>query len=216
MADDAATPDPKVGGPTADWNSPEEEEQLNGPITEGIESEGADSAEESTQARPAKRPVSVERLALVAGLVAVVVLTGLVGWLGFRAYEGHIAEAKRNLFLQVARQCAVNLSTVDYEHADADVQRILDSATGTFYDNFSHRSKAFVDNVKQAHSKLVGTVAEAGLESQAGDEGHVLVAVTVTSSNPGTGEEQPQNWRMRITVQQMGDGAKVSNIAFVL
>jgi Mce-associated membrane protein len=209
MADDAATPDPQMSGSTADGTSPEQE--LNGSSTD----EGADAAAESTHAAPAKHPIPVERSALVAGLVAVVVLTGLVGWLGFRAYQSHTAEAERNLFVQVARQCAVNLSTVDYEHADADVQRVLDSATGTFYNNFSHRSKAFVDNVKQARSKLVGTVTEAGLESRAADKGQVLVTVNVKTSNPGAVEEQPQAWRMRITVQKMGDEAKVSNVAFV-
>lgn len=211
MADDAGTPDPDASGSTADGTSPEAD--LTGSVTASAEGGRADAAGNGTQVAPAERPV--ERWALVAGLIAVVVLAGLVGWLGFRAYEGHTAEAKRNLFLHAARQCAVNLSTVDYEHADADVQRILDSATGTFYDNFSHRSKAFADSVKRARSKLVGTVAEAGVESQAGDQGKVLVAVTVKSSNPGAPEEQPQAWRMLITVQKMGNGAKVSNVAFV-
>jgi len=199
MADDAATPDLEGRGSTADDS----------------ERESADAPEKSTQAALAKHPIPVERLALVAGLAAVVVLAGLVGWLGFRAYEGHTAEAKHNLFVQTARQCAVNLSTIDYEHADADVQRILDSATGTFYDNFSQRSKVYADNVKHARSKMVGTVAEAGLDSQAGDEGRVLVTVNVKTSNPGMVEEQLQAWRMRITVQKMGDEAKVSNVAFV-
>jgi Mce-associated membrane protein len=210
MADDAGTPDPDASESTTEGTSPAAEP--NGSITDRTEGERADAAK-GTQAAPAERPV--ERLALVAGQIAVVVLAGLVGWLGFSAHEGHTAEAERSLFLQVARQCAMNLSTIDYEHADADVQHILDSATDTFNHNFSHRLKAYADNIKQARSKLVGTVNEAGLEPQAGDQGQVLVAVTVKRSTPETGEEQPQFWRMRITVQKTGDRAKVSNVAFV-
>ena len=51
------------------------------------------------------------------------------------------------LFVQVARQGALNLTTIDCQSADADVQRILDSATGTFYDDFSKRSQPFIDVV---------------------------------------------------------------------
>jgi Mce-associated membrane protein len=51
-----------------------------------------------------------------------------------------------------------------------DVLRILDSATGTFYDDFSKCSQPFVHVVKQAQSKSVGTVTEAGIESETANE----------------------------------------------
>ena len=43
----------------------------------------------------------------------------------------------------------------------------------------------------------------------------MLVAVTVNTSNAGAPEQQPRAWRMRITVQKVGDEAKVSNVEFV-
>jgi Mce-associated membrane protein len=159
--------------------------------------------------------MSPVRLATILGLVAVVALAALTGWLGFRAYESRKAADERNLFLQVGRQGALNLTTIDWEHADSDVQRILDSATGSFYDDFQNRSAPFVQVVKQAKSKSVGSVNEAGVESESGDEAQVLVAVTVKTSNAGAAEQEPRSWRMRITVQKMGDQAKVSNVEFV-
>lgn len=155
------------------------------------------------------------RLALVIGLVAVMALGGLVGWLGYRAYQSHQAQQQRNLFVQVGRQVAVDLTTISYTEAEADVQRIMDSATGPFYDDFQRRSAAFVAVVKQAQSKSEGTVTEAGLESDNENEGRVLVAVTVRTSNAGAAEQQPRAWRMRIILQKVGDGAKVSNVEFV-
>ena len=165
--------------------------------------------------RPIQPPTQVERIALVAGLVAGVMLAGLVGWLGFRAYEAHNLEAQRNLFVQAARQGAANLLTVDYQHADADAQRILDSATGKFHDSFARRKQSYIDNAKRMRSKLVGTVTDAGLESRNGDQGRVLVAVTVKSSDPTQAQQEPQFWRIRITVKKMGDVAKVSDVVFV-
>jgi Mce-associated membrane protein len=178
------------------------------------DAEDAD-AEDAEEAAAAKPRMSHLKLATIAGLVLVVALAGLTGWLGFRAYKSHQADEQRKLFLQVGRQGALNLTTIDFQHADADVQRILDSATGTFYDDFQKRSQPFVEVVKQAQSKSVGTIAEAGLESESDNGAQVLVAVQVKTSNAGAPEQAPRAWRMRISVQKMGDEAKVSNVEFV-
>lgn len=142
-------------------------------------------------------------------------MAALTGWLSARGYQDHRADEQRTLFVQTARQGAVNLTTIDYEHADADVQRILDSATGSFHKTFAQGWRPLIDLVKRDRSKLVGTVTDIGLESQRGDTGQVLVAVIVKSSNPQHAQRQPQLWRMRITVQQEGDQGKLANVAFV-
>ncbi|ABK64493.1 hypothetical protein I549_4545 [Mycobacterium avium subsp. avium 2285 (R)] len=145
----------------------------------------------------------------------VVVLGGLTGWLAYRGYQSHQADEQRNMFVQVGRQGALNLTTIDWQHADKDVQRILDSATGTFYDDFQKRSGPFIEVVKKAQSKSEGKVTEAGLESRTENEGQVLVAVTVNTSNAGAPEQEPRSWRMRITVQKVNEEAKVSKVEFV-
>ena len=176
--------------------------------------EGDDVADEAAT-KPAKRRMSHLRLATIAGLIVVLALAGLTGWTGYRAYKGYEGEKQRELFLQVGRQGAINLTTIDWQNAEADVQRVLDSATGTFYDDFQNRSGPFVEVVKQAQSKSVGTIAEAGLESASNDEAKVLVAVTVNTSNLGAPQQEPRAWRMRLTVTKVGDDAKVSNVEFV-
>ncbi|ABK69424.1 Mce associated membrane protein [Mycobacterium avium subsp. hominissuis 101] len=164
---------------------------------------------------PAKKLRSPALLATVFGLVTVVGLAALGGWFGYQTYQSHQAQQQRELMVRIGRQGALNLTTIDWQHADADVQRILDSATGTFYDDFSHRSKPFIDVVKKAQSKSVGTITEAGLESQSGSEAQVLVAVSVKTSNLGAAEQDPRHWRMRVIVQKVGNDMKVSNVAFV-
>ncbi len=175
--------------------------------------EDADDA--SKDAAPPKKRVTPVRLAAALGLVTVVALAAVAGWFGYRGYQSRQAQQQRELLVQVGRQGALNLTTIDWRHADADVQRILDSATGPFYDDFSQRSKPFVDVVKKAQSTSVGTITDAGLESQSGDEAQVLVAVSVKTSNSGAAEQDPRHWRMRVTVQKVGGGAKVSNVGFV-
>jgi len=177
-----------------------------------VDDEGDDGSQD---AAPAEGPASHVRLATMVGLAVVLALVATVGWLGFRAYQSHQAQEQRQLFLQVGRQCALNLTTIDWQHADADVQRVLDSATGQFYDQFSKRKQPFIEVLKKAQSKSVGTVTEAGLESRSGDEAQVLVAVSVSTTDLGAAQEEPRHWRMRISVKKVGDDAKVSNVAFV-
>jgi Mce-associated membrane protein len=198
-----AEPAASAGDDTSDWGEGEADE--------------ADEAADYEEAASAKPRMSHVRLAVIAGLVLVVALAGLTGWLGFRAYQSHQSDEQQKRFLSVGRQGALNLTTIDWQHADADVKRILDSATGTFYDDFQKRSQPFVEVVKQAQSKSVGTIAEAGLEPQSStaNGAQVLVAVTVKTSNAGAPEQAPRAWRMRITVQKVGDEAKVANVEFV-
>lgn len=169
----------------------------------------------STDAAPAEPRKSRMRLVITAEMVTCIALAALAGWLGFRTYQSHQAQEQRALFVQVGRQGALNLTTIDWQRADTDVQRILDSATGKFYDDMSKRQGPFIDVVKKAQSRSVGTITEAGLESESGDDAQVLVAVSVQTSNLGATDQRPRAWRMRISVHKTGDEVKVSNVEFV-
>ena len=188
----------------------------NDDVTDGLEgANDADASDDEFDVISAEARRSPLRIAAALGMTVCVVMAGLVGWLGFRAYQSHRADEQRKVFLQVGRQAALNLTTIDFQEADTDVQRILDSATGTFHDDFEKRAQPFIDTVKQAQSKSVGTVIEAGLESESDNGAQVLVAIAVKTSNVGVAEERPRAWRMRISVQKVGDQAKVSNVEFV-
>jgi Mce-associated membrane protein len=183
--------------------------------TVSVSADDVDVEGKTEDAKSPRRQVSPVRLTTLVGLIVVLALGGAVGWLGFRTYQARHDQQQRELLLRVGRQGAVNLTTIDWQNVDHDIQRILDSATGPFYDDFSKRAQPFIDVVKKVQSKSVGTVTEAGLESVSGDEARVLVAVSVKTSNLGAQDQPPRAWRMRIDVQKVGDDAKVSNVLFV-
>jgi len=164
---------------------------------------------------PATRAPTRLRTALVASTLIVAALGGLAGFVGYGAYEARVAAHQRDLFLQVGHQAAVNLTTINYTEADADVARVLDSATGAFHDDFQKRSQPFIDVVKQAQSTSQGSVTAAGLESVEDNQAQVIVAVSVKTSNAGASDQQPRGWRMRLVVQRVGSTAKVSDVQFI-
>lgn len=164
---------------------------------------------------PAKPSMSAPRRMLLFGLVVVVALAVLLCCWGFRVQRARHAQDQRGHFLQAARQCALNLTTIDWRNAEADVRRILDGATGEFYNDFAQRSQPFVEVLRQAKASTVGTITEAGLQTQTADTAQALVAVSVQTSNAGEADPVPRAWRMRITVQRVGDRVKVSDVGFV-
>ncbi|OSC32282.1 mammalian cell entry protein [Mycobacterium vulneris] len=176
----------------------------------GLPADDADTPELPKPHAPAPT-----RRAVVLIVAIVVALAGLVGWLGFRARQSQETQTQQNQFLQAAKQGAVNLTTIDWHHPEADVQRILDAATGQFYDDFAQRSKPFIDVVKQVQATTVGTITAAGLESQTRDTAQVLVAASVQTSDASAPTQVPRAWRMRVFVQKIDGRIKVSNVEFV-
>jgi Mce-associated membrane protein len=173
------------------------------------------SASHPALPRRGSRRGSALRFALLTSTVVVVVLGGLTGFVWFGAHRTAVAAQQREVFLQAGRQAAIDLTTISYSRAEADVARILDSATGSFHDDFQKRSQPFIDVVKKAQSDSQGSVTAAGVESVEGDKASVIVAVSVKTSNAGVPEQQPRGWRMRLDVEKVGDSAKVSDVAFV-
>jgi Mce-associated membrane protein len=139
----------------------------------------------------------------------------VTAWLGYQAHQAHRVQQQRDLFISTARQAALNLTTISYTEADADVARILQSATGSFREDFQQRSQLFTDVVKHAQSTSVGTIIESGLESVDGDRAQVLVAASVKTSTPTSPTQENRSWRMRLTIATTEGAPKVANVQFV-
>ena len=215
---DRGTADGVAGGDSAVTGAdPGDRPSADAPEPTGPDVDDAELADPAGEVGEhiAARPVTGLRLALAASLLTVAILGGLVSYLGYHGYQTRVADRQRELFLAVGRQAAINLTTISYTEAEADVSRILDSATGTFRDEFQQRSAPFIDVVKRAQSTSQGNVTAAGLESVDGDQAQVIVAVSVKTANAGVPEQQPRGWRMRLAIQKVGDTAKVSDVQFV-
>ena len=116
--------------------------------------------------------------------------------------------------MQVARQGALNLTTIDYAEIDADVQRIWivrRAASTTISEGGPSRSSK--SSSRPSRNRRARSPRRPGITD--GDQAQVLVAVSVKTSNAGAPEQEPRAWRMRIGVQKVGDGAKYLDVQFV-
>ena len=200
----------------ADYDAaPDDAANPDGDADPHLDADGPPPSDDSGTDAASRQPLTPLRLAAIVGLVVAVAVGALAGWLGVRAYHAEQAKAIHNEFLQVAKQGALNLTTIGYQDADTDVQRIMDSATGEFLDEFSQNAEPFVDVVKKAQSSSQGTVSEAGLESVSGDEAQAIVAVAVKTTIQGGPEQPLRSWRLRLTVEKSGEDFKISKVRFV-
>jgi serine/threonine kinase PknH len=176
-----------------------------------------DGASWSPQSAAPKRPL-VRVGTIMPALLAIVLLAtaafATIEAVRTHRLASHTAPAWQP-YVDAAKTTAVDLTTISYQTVDNDVQRILDNSTGAFHDDFSKRSESFKQADRDAKSASSGTVSGAGLESLDGTQARVLVAVTVTTSNASQPSQEPRHWRMRISVDKIGQSYKASNVEFV-
>jgi len=206
----AADSEPEESRPEAD--EPESDE------AESDEAEGDEPGQTALEVPALRRPRRMSPIgtAIAAGIVIVLVLGALAGYLGWQAYQVRLQDQQRELFLDAGRQAAVALTSLRYDSGDAGVAQLLELSTDKFHEDLTRRRDTFLEVLKQAQGVSTGEVTSAGLESFDGDRAQVLVAVNVLATVQATPEEQRRNWRMRLLLRETAPGeVKVSRVEYI-
>jgi Mce-associated membrane protein len=180
-------------------------------------SEAPEPAETSTE--PARRRLRVPGLSKLLAPAAIVAICALLGASGWMLWHHHnvVQERQRSAaFIATARQGVINLTSLDFNKAKEDVQRVLDSATGEFRDDFQRRADDFTSVVKDSKAVTEGSVAATAVESMGKDSAVVLVLANERVTNLAGAKDQPRTFRFRVSVVRDGDELKVSKVEFVL
>ncbi|SEM19429.1 hypothetical protein [Rhodococcus maanshanensis] len=180
---------------------------------EPVVAEQAADAESVTDAEKAPRRRPTVPMVVAGVLVLALIAAGIVLLIDRNAASER--DAKRNAFVQTARQTVLNLTTIRPETAKEDVDRILAGASGDFKAEFDGRQDPFVSVVKEASVTTEGQIIEAGLESEDGDKAKVLVAARANVSTPDQTQSGPRDFRMRVTVTDDGGTMTASKVEFV-
>ncbi len=155
------------------------------------------------------------RPALVGLALLLIVLLVGAGLLGRRVHGYGSQESRRQAALTAARQMAVNFTTLDYRHGKADLQRVMDGATGDFKEEFGNGFDQLGTIISRNQAVSQGQVLEAGLVSSDADSARVLVVADSTVSNKATPTGQRRHYRMQLELRREGGRWLTSNLEFV-
>ena len=198
---DGAVTDGAVTGQAAATTTPDQQAGPTAPA----------SADEGT---PSGGPARRWWLLITAGVLAVALLVA-IGVLGYQLRQAQQEQDAREDALRYARQSALNLTSIDVADLEADIEQILDGATGEFEDDFRQRS----DNLRQVLTSnkvaSVGEVKEAALVRIDEDSATALVvvdAVVRNTQNPNGGQT---TYRMKLDLERQGDQWLTSMLEFV-
>ncbi len=165
------------------------------------------------------RVPNVSRLSKPLAAAAIVAICGLLGTSGWMLWHHHTALAERQrsaAFIAAAKQGVINLTSLDFNKAKEDVQRVLDSATGEFRDDFQRRADDFTSVVKDSKAVTEGSVVATAVESMGKDSAVVLVLANERVTNSAGAKDDPRAFRFRVSVVHDGDQLKISKVEFVL
>jgi Mce-associated membrane protein len=168
---------------------------------------------------PTRRRRRVPGLSEVLTATAILAICGLLGASGWMLWHHHTVLDQRQrsaAYIAAARQGVINLTSLDFNKAKEDVQRVLDSATGEFRDDFQRRADDFASVVKDSKAVTKGSVTAAAVESIGRDSAVVLVLADERVTNSAGAKDDPRAFRFRVSVVKDGDQLKISKVEFVL
>jgi Mce-associated membrane protein len=190
-----------------------------------------DTAETTEAAEPTEKPEPAEsrprrlRVPRVAGfamplaVATTVVIFALLGASGWMLWHHHTAVAERQqraAYVAAARQGVINLTSLDFNHAQEDVQRVLDSGTGEFRDEFQRVAGDFASVVKDSKAVTEGSIKAAAVESMSNNSAVVLLLGNERITNSAGAKNDPRVFRFRVTVTRDGDQLKISKVEYVI
>lgn len=149
-------------------------------------------------------------LALVAIVtLGVTVVTGVL-W-----GTGAMAAADRSNAVEAAREVALDLTTVDFPDAKANVQAVLDRSTGNFKRQFGQNAEPYIGVLTEGKVRSQGEVTEIAVRDYDGQIAHVLVAVKAQIKNSSTPDGEERFYRMDTEMQKVDGNWLVARVEFV-
>jgi Mce-associated membrane protein len=199
----------------------EVEAESDADVDEAAEDIDAEDIDEAIAAEPKRRRrFKVPRFGVtaVAAIVVAVLSLGLLGLGGWMVWHHQqvAAEQQRSAeFAAAARQGVVTLMSLDFNHADENVKRILENTTGDFKKDFEGQADEFIGVARQSKVTTEATVNSTAVQTMTKDTATVLVAVTTNVSNAASKQQEPRSWRLRVDMARDGGQLKLSKVEFV-
>ncbi|MBB2991799.1 Mce-associated membrane protein [Mycolicibacterium iranicum] len=230
VAEPAADTAESAAGPTASAVVDADTSPAGGADTEealdldgAVDDEAPDGTAPDNELLNAPAPKRRRRIPLpswkaVAAVVVVLCTLGLLGVSGFMIWSHREADKVRQQnaeYSAAARQSVVTLMSLDFNNAQADVQRIIDNSTGQFKSDFESQAADFVKVAQDSKVVTEVTVNSTAVESMTDDKAEVLVAASSRVTNTAGANQEPRTWRLAVSLEREDGQIKMAKVEFV-
>ncbi|WP_006241327.1 hypothetical protein [Mycolicibacterium tusciae] len=176
----------------------------------------ADEGQEETAPRGRRWGLVLKIVAMtlaVLGTAALITLSVLM----VNQHRKVVATQQLDAEYQAAgRQSVVTLMSLDFNNAEADVQRIIDNTTGQFQKDFQDQQADFVKVAQDAKVITDVNVTATAVESMTPTSAVVLIAATSRVTNSSGAKQEPRAWRLSVNLERVDGGqVKMSKVEFV-
>jgi Mce-associated membrane protein len=138
---------------------------------------------------------------VMAAFVVIVVLGSLTAVaIHTTQHRSSSGNADRTTLLAVGGQLAVDFTSFDYRHLDADFTATAKRATPAFASTYLKQSKSVASVITKAKAVSTSQVVATGLKSSSATNAVVLVAVNDLTKNTQSPKGTTQYFRMQITL----------------
>jgi Mce-associated membrane protein len=160
------------------------------------------------------------RLSTVAAILGIVVIVAsLAGTVYMVMEHRNVAEQRQRAaeFAAAARQGVLALTSLDFNHAQRGVQRIVEVSTGSFKADIQKMADDFAKAVQESKVVEQGAVESVAvdLDSMTTDSAVVLVSSKSDVTNAAGARQDPRDFRLIVTIVRDGGQLKMSKVQFV-
>lgn len=162
-----------------------------------------------------RRLPSLSTASAVIAALLIMCFAGAYGYMVWQHRDVIHREQRAARFIAGARQGVVNMTSLDSKKAKEDVQRVINSSTGEFRNEFQDHAKEFAMVIERSKVATEGTVDAAAIDSMQERSASVLVSARSRVSNSAGAKDEPRTWRLRVTVTEDAGDYKMSKVDFV-
>ena len=155
-----------------------------------------------------RRPFGVVPVLSAALVLALV----LAGWMGLKVRHHHQLDSARHSAVATAQGYAVDLTTYDHTHLDADFQKVLNNSTGTFRAQYTAASQQLRELIAKFQANATGKVLEVGLVSSDTHSATLLLFVDQTVTNIQSKDPKVDRSRMKMSLEKHGGKWLISSL----
>jgi Mce-associated membrane protein len=106
--------------------------------------------------------------------------------------------------------------SLDFNNAQADVERIIANTTGQFKTDFETQAADFVKVAQDSKVITDVTVTATAVESMTPSSAVALVAATSRVTNASGAQQEPRAWRLSVNLERVDGGQiKMAKVEFV-